>query len=205
MTTYNSRRDAGGWFGPLRHLGINIPKDPSDAWVIEEQKKLGLVADGQLGMATAVARIKAWHKAQALPEAQYTHNISKKEMVDGKQPPAKLENNMWFLAAVAQTIRDRVWGQAVEIVSGYRDPQLNVACGGAPKSKHMNAEAIDIRLAGAAMTVDQMNAAANKIWSMVRLAELPAGAIIGYPKKAKPWVHYDFRGANFHDDWVKQT
>ena len=39
-------------------------------------------------------------------------------------------------------------GRPIRIVSGYRDPAYNARVGGAPRSRHMSGDAVDIDLAG---------------------------------------------------------
>lgn len=202
--SYNETREKGGWWGPLRHLGIAIPPAAQATdWIIAKQKECGLIADGQLGPGTAAALIRKWHAAQGLDDKQFTFNISKNEMQDGKDCPKELIDNLWFTAAIAQQIRDRVWGEACTIVSGYRDPELNASCGGAPQSKHMEAEAIDIRpaIGDPLKAGGTLDAAANRLYKMMKLAEIPMGAILAYPNKKRPWLHYDWRGSFYHEDW----
>ncbi len=58
--------------------------------------------------------------------------------------PDELKPTMEHTLSKLDIIRER-WGDIIVINSGYRSPELNVKIGGAKTSKHMSAEAADIR------------------------------------------------------------
>lgn len=67
---------------------------------------------------------------------------------DGTPVPDDLLANVRRVAAMLEILRARCGERPVTIVSGYRTPEHNRRVGGAQKSRHLTAEAADIRVAG---------------------------------------------------------
>jgi len=98
--------------------------------------------------------------------------------------PASLMPNLRVLVADLQKIRDRV-GRSVTIVSGYRDLYKNTLAEGAPKSRHLFADAADFRVSG--MTATQVK---EVVEDMIRRGEIRNGGV-GLYTRANGWIHYD--------------
>ena len=59
-------------------------------------------------------------------------------------PPADMMPNLIALAKGLELVRAALGGRAIHVNSGYRCAALNIAIGGAKKSKHMDGLAADI-------------------------------------------------------------
>lgn len=57
--------------------------------------------------------------------------------------PSRLEFNRDITLGVLNQARE-IYGKPIYITSGYRCPKLNAAVGGAPKSYHLQARAVDV-------------------------------------------------------------
>lgn len=80
-----------------------------------------------------------------------------------------------------QHLRNTI-GRPFVIHSAYRSPSHNAAVGGAPRSRHMLAEAFDIRMSGHDPHEFQMLAEAHGFHGIGR-----------YPDSATPFLHIDIR------------
>jgi hypothetical protein len=72
------------------------------------------------------------------------------KLANGKGPaleaaPMPLWGNAIKTLKVAEWLRAQ-WGESIEVLSGYRDPEYNEAVGGEDKSLHMLFNALDIRM-----------------------------------------------------------
>lgn len=75
-------------------------------------------------------------------------NFSMSEFVchDGTPVPVEFQSNIKRLVEeVLQPIRDMI-GSPIHIVSGFRTPSHNLACGGVKHSQHLVGKAADIRI-----------------------------------------------------------
>ena len=66
---------------------------------------------------------------------------------DGAQVPQLLIANARRLAEQLEVLRAEL-GLPIHVMSGYRSPAYNKACGGAKASQHLVAKAADIQVAG---------------------------------------------------------
>lgn len=76
-----------------------------------------------------------------------TKNFSLRELRcrDGSDVPDEYMGNAYAIAERAQVLRDLVG--PLRVVSGYRSPEHNKRIGGAKRSKHMTASALDLHSA----------------------------------------------------------
>ncbi len=77
-------------------------------------------------------------------------------------------------------------GRAVNISSGYRGPAVNRAVGGAPDSRHLTGEAVDMWVSG----LDN-----DAIAATIVAMDLPFDQIIWYSASQGNWVHAQVRVA----------
>lgn len=104
---------------------------------------------------------------------------------DGTPVPQDLISHALRVALTAERIRAE-FGQAIIPISWYRSPAYNGAIGGAPASRHMEADAID----GRPPHLDALPALIRCIEDMLAADELPELGGLGiYPA----WVHFDCR------------
>ena len=71
-------------------------------------------------------------------------------------------------------------GRPVIVTSGYRSPEVNARVGGAPNSKHVSGEAVDVRVHGYT---------SEKLARLLLELELPLAKLIWY--RASPHVHLE--------------
>lgn len=67
--------------------------------------------------------------------------------IDNTPSLATIDNLQLLVDNILQPLRDH-YGKSVDVSSGYRSPQLNVAIGGSPTSDHCLGMAADIEIAG---------------------------------------------------------
>lgn len=105
---------------------------------------------------------------------------------DGTEVPLELQQNaIWLAESVLEPIRATFGGPLV-IVSWYRTPEHNAKVGGARNSRHLRAQAADIRPKKAA----ELPMLKAVIENMIALGKLPA--LGGYGRYEK-FVHVDSR------------
>lgn len=94
---------------------------------------------------------------------RFTKNFAVSELAckDGTPVPKDLYDNAKAICERAQVLRDFL-GSALLVNSGYRTPAYNAKIGGADKSWHLQAGALDLRAPG---------------WSAELLAEVYEGLI----------------------------
>lgn len=63
-------------------------------------------------------------------------------------PEEWVESRLRPLAEVLEVIRTALGGAPIRVISGYRTPAYNARIGGAPRSRHMEGDAADIKVAG---------------------------------------------------------
>lgn len=107
---------------------------------------------------------------------------------DGTAVPPEYRGNLGYIVRAAEVIRAE-WNAPMIIVSGYRTEEYNKRCGGAPKSQHLTASAMDIRIkASNGQYVDPQNVA-KSIEDLIARGALLDGGIGTY----ESFVHYDVR------------
>lgn len=102
------------------------------------------------------------------------------------EPPKELWKNIWKTIEVADKARHKL-GKPLRIASAYRSPKYNKAVGGAPRSHHVNFNALDLRTTSPV--------ALHKILKDMRARGEFKGGLGLY----KTFVHVDTRGTNA--DW----
>jgi len=113
---------------------------------------------------------------------RYSLNFTKAELncKCGCKTPANIEANLARLADELEKLRHLI-GLPIQVSSGYRCPEWNRLCGGAPESQHQYGLAADVWVRG--RTPGQIKKAAEFITAF-RL-----GGIGLY----RGWVHVDIR------------
>lgn len=113
--------------------------------------------------------------------------LSEFDCHDGQSVPEVYRPNLDRLCiGVLEPVRER-WGKPIIIISGWRSKSWNAKVGGAPGSRHLKAEAGDIRTVQV-MDLPELRAL---IEDMIADDELPAlGGIGYYPNR---WLHVDVR------------
>lgn len=114
-----------------------------------------------------------------------TKNFNSDEFAckDGTKVPKQYFSNVKKLAENLQVLRDHL-GKPIIINSGYRSPKYNKSVGGASASKHLLAEAGDIRVSG--MTSKQVH---SEILKLIAEGKMHNGGLGLYNN----FVHYDVR------------
>lgn len=105
-----------------------------------------------------------------------------------REVEARLEQLSWGLERLRADV-----GQPITVISGYRCLEHNAAVGGAPKSRHIEGDAADIKTAG--WTGEQLRALAERL---IAAGELPEGGLGTYASKPRT-LHLDQRGE--HARW----
>lgn len=118
---------------------------------------------------------------------QITKNFSLDEFkcpMNGSPEGEELEN-LTRLCSNLQSLRDSL-GVPVNVISGYRSPEYNVAIRGAKKSQHMRGAASDLKVPG--MEPVQVY---EEILRLIDSGEMEEGGLGLY----QTFVHYDVRGS----------
>lgn len=103
---------------------------------------------------------------------------------DGTSVPEKYLHNVFAIAIQLEVIRLAL-GQPVYISSAYRTISYNAKVGGALRSQHLTANAVDIQCKNISPQF-----VFKTIQKLMRNGDVVPGAIILY----KTFVHYDMRG-----------
>jgi uncharacterized protein YcbK (DUF882 family) len=108
---------------------------------------------------------------------------------DGADVPAELLPNLRALCAVLEVIREEVSAERgrdtpLAIISGYRSPAWNRRVKGAKASRHLKADAADVRAMGVSPAV--LHATALRLH---RTGKIRIGGLGLY----RGWVHVDVR------------
>jgi uncharacterized protein YcbK (DUF882 family) len=119
---------------------------------------------------------------------QLTPNFHLSEFAckDGTPVPEKYLDNVKLLAKNLQVLRDHL-GKAIHINSAYRHPAYNKKAGGRPSSKHLFAQASDIRVTG--VSSEEIR---KTILLLIADGKMDEGGL-GSPKYTS-FTHYDVRG-----------
>jgi uncharacterized protein YcbK (DUF882 family) len=117
---------------------------------------------------------------------QITKNFKLSELEFSDAIPPELVANATELLKNLQVIRDH-FQKPIVIISGYRSPARNAQVGGADKSKHLEAKAADIKIAG--VPTEEIY---NRIDKLIAQGLVKQGGIGKYIKSG--FVHYDIRG-----------
>lgn len=110
---------------------------------------------------------------------------------DGTLVPDRLMPNLQRLAAALEVVRVSL-SKPVIVISGYRSPAHNARVKGAKSSRHMTAEAADVRVAG--LSAPQLF---DVFESLIASKRIPQGGLGLYPTSSRRklgWVHFDVRG-----------
>ena len=184
--------------GMLPSSIANLPpsKQGEGKMVADWQAAHGLAPDGKLGPGTADAM--HFYAIAALPPPKVTPHFKAGELYSGTArdtaPPDAMLPDWRRMARNAEVLRlDLFGGVACEVVAGYRTQKFNELCGGEKNSYHLRAMAVDIRPA-----VDG-SAGDPRHWQecvddLIAAGKLEQGGVHCYLEKARPFVHYDFRG-----------
>lgn len=109
---------------------------------------------------------------------------------DGHCVPDELLPNLRRLVAELEKLRVAI-GRPIVIMSGYRTPAWN-AGRGVDHSRHLTAEAADIRVAS--MSPTQVGVVVEDMIRVGALAEGGVGLYLPNARRRLGWVHYDVRG-----------
>ena len=104
---------------------------------------------------------------------------------DGVATPRRAIGNIQVLMNQLEVLRSELGGSPITIVSGYRSPAHNSACGGKARSQHLCGRAADIRVNGHSPA--QVYA---KIEELIAEGRMMQGGLHTYDT----FVHYDTRG-----------
>ena len=104
---------------------------------------------------------------------------------DGSAAPVQYYTSTQSLMLQLEVLREELGGVAVTITSGYRSPSYNESVGGAEHSKHLYAQAADIKVAGHSPEV-----VADTIEKLIAQGRMLEGGLGRYPN----FTHYDVRG-----------
>jgi hypothetical protein len=117
---------------------------------------------------------------------------------DGSPVPRELIPNVQRLAEQLEVLRTAL-GKPIRVISGYRTPARNAKVKGVPKSRHLTAEAADIRVKGLEPEV-----VLAWIEKLIHQGEMEEGGVGVYPsrkrrlfpprKAREGFLHYDARG-----------
>jgi uncharacterized protein YcbK (DUF882 family) len=123
---------------------------------------------------------------EEVDEGQLTanFNIIEFQCHDGTEVPDVYRNNVLKLAKNLQVLREYT-NKRITITSGYRTPSHNRSVGGKPQSKHLLAQAADIKIEG--MTPQEVY---NTIEQLIGTGIMSEGGLGSY----KNFTHYDVRG-----------
>lgn len=110
--------------------------------------------------------------------------ISEFDCKDGSFVPEKFVPNVFEIAKQLEIIRTHL-GQPIIINSAYRTVDYNKKVGGAIRSQHLTASAVDIAVKGL-----DPHYIFTTIRSLMRSGVIMGGCVILY----KNFVHYDIRG-----------
>ena len=125
-----------------------VPTEPEEVWLAELDAELAAA-----GVTNFTAR-----ELTTLPKAK------PKARVD--MPPRDLWPNLIAVAVLAQRVRD-LYGRPIWVSSAWRPKWYNSAVGGASKSQHINAAAIDLNPIPSDRTSETMRAiedATAQVW-----------------------------------------
>ena len=199
MTAYNPLAYGLQVCGFLPSSIANLPPDKQgdNRMVMDWQSAHKLTPTGKLDAATADAI--HFYAMAALPPPLVVPHFKAFELYSGvkrdTQPPDAMMPDWRRTCRNAEVLRlDLFGGVACEVVAGYRTQAYNDLCGGEKGSKHLVAMAVDIR-----PSVDG-SGGDPKHWQecvddLIAAGKLAQGGVHCYLEKARPFVHYDWRGA----------
>lgn len=110
--------------------------------------------------------------------------LSEFDCKNGERVPPGLQPNTLKLALALEELRAYL-GLPITIMSGYRTAAYNKACGGAPQSRHVQADGADLQVKGVSP-----DTVADAIEHLIAAGKMPQGGIGRY----SGWCHYDTRG-----------
>lgn len=101
-------------------------------------------------------------------------------------PPEWRKDRAVVLADAFEVIR-AIWGKPIMVLSGYRTPAYNAACGGATHSQHVEGRALDLKPPDGVTVYDFWN-------EILRIAMKTAIRGVGYACPSQGgYVHIDIR------------
>lgn len=104
---------------------------------------------------------------------------------DGTPVPPELLDNARAICQRAQVLRELLC-RPLKVTSGYRPPHYNERIGGAKRSQHLTASALD--LSCSRWSADEL---ATQYEGLVRTGMVPDGGLGVYPRKWGGWIHID--------------
>lgn len=105
----------------------------------------------------------------------------------GCEPSAEVVERLARLSWGLERLRRDV-GAPITVISGHRCPEHNARVGGAPKSRHLFGDGVDVKVRG--WTGEQLRARAE---GLIAAGELAEGGMGTYRSKPST-LHYDQRG-----------
>lgn len=156
---------------------------------------------GETPASLAVAEAEPWGDPAAVtvePASTFdsavnvTEHITWAELAckDGTPVPEIYKSNAKKIANYAELILAETGGASIVVVSSYRTESWNKIKGGGPKSKHLYAQAMDMRIPGKSLA--EIQAAIN---SLIARGAIPRGWTGLYPASTPPFVHYQYKGS----------
>ncbi len=118
-----------------------------------------------------------------MPALKFTPNFYVAELAchNGEHVPRKYYENAGEICSRAEALRSAI-GSPLIVVSGYRSPKYNARIGGAKRSYHMTASALDL----VSRTVPASKLRAVYL-ELIKAGEVPDGGVGSYPN----FVHID--------------
>ena len=120
-----------------------------------------------------------------LPDSTENFSLAEFACKDGSPVPDEMRDDTLMLMANLEVLRKELGDKAIRIVSGYRSPEYNAKVGGSKGSKHMLAQAADIRVSGV-----QPKIVADTIERLIKAGDMQEGGLGRYAG----FTHYDIRG-----------
>lgn len=97
----------------------------------------------------------------------------------------------WFEVAAALEKVRLIVGSPLTIISAHRCEAHNKAVGGAPDSRHIDGDAVDIKVADERWPGERLR---GVLEALIALDEIPDGGLGTYPDARRRFtVHYDLR------------
>ena len=106
---------------------------------------------------------------------------------DGSKTPGKYAYNLQTLMRQLEVLRWHFNSRPVVVMSGYRSRRHNTLVGGASRSKHLVAQAADIKIPGVSP-----GDVADAIALLIKQGKMLQGGLGRY----STFTHYDIRGVN---------
>lgn len=131
-------------------------------------------------------------KAEAATDDQITEHFRWSEAACGEvEVPDDLRDNARRMAEALEVVRHALGDRPIVVLSWYRTPEANAACGGSPRSRHLLAEAADIRCPP--LGARTIYAVCDRLQAE---GAIPLGGLHAYTDRPqeRQFVHIDIRG-----------